>query len=214
MDFYKKIFCCLLFTPIFAQAMLQSAKSFKFAEVIYENQLSFGWGKLNLESPSELSKITKNIQASELANRQMLELDFQQNWLNIFHILKWGFQASISIPLYKSQTKTFVMPLQLSSILSLQLTHQPRILPFISAGCAVWNINWNAFSSYLAFWSLGTKISFALIKPALNYTLLDDYGIDDIGILIQTSSFYLTEKAKPEENIILASWQIGTYFHF
>lgn len=214
-----QVICCVYFflVPVFVPAMFYSQQPrFQLFQVINENHLSFEWTKMTTQSPNEVSQIAQNIKANSFFNRQLLQVDFHKNWLQLLHILKWGIQASAGTTLSYggSNQGAFFVPMYMGSILSLQLTKRPYFIPFIAAGYSIWSIGFHTLSSMLFQWSAGAHISFSIMKPSLGYTLLDEYGIHDMGIIAKTTSYYFVENGLPHGNILIASLHIGVYFQF
>ncbi len=187
---------------------------FQLFQIINENNISFEWTKMTVQSDSQVIQIAQGIKKSSFFNRQLVQLNFYKNWLQIFRVFKWGFQAGAGTTVYYNNQKSFFIPMYVGSVLSLQITQKPFIIPFISAGYSMWSIGFHTLSSVLSHWSAGALISFAIMKSSLGYTLLDEYGIHDMGIIVRTSSCYSVKDWLPQGDVLAASLHIGAYFRF
>lgn len=180
-----------------------------------EQQISAQWayGFLNEEQKYMPSPLAEDINSS-FKKDMFLYLNFHYNLLQFPYVLKWGAKASTGFTRNYDVDSTYFIPLSLSIIFHLQIFKYQYITPFFELGYSTWNIDFsNDFSEFFPFWNVGAYISLSIFKRSLRHTMEDEYGITDIGIVIDwrsySSPFHFEERA-----YFLRSFHAGIYFRF
>lgn len=180
-----------------------------------EQQASVQWahGFLNEEQKYMPSPLAEEINDS-FKNDMFWYLNFHYNLMQFPYVLKWGAKASAGFTRNYDVDSTYFFPLSLSVIFHLQVFKHQYITPFFELGYSTWNIDFSdEFSEFFPFWTVGTYISLSIFKRSLQYTLEDEYGIKDIGVVIDwrnhSSPFHFEERA-----YFLRSVHAGIYCKF
>ena len=151
----------------------------------WPHQIEFsvqGAGTLNLTKEKAPALIQTNINKSFLRNHLFLNLQYYL--LQFPSFFKWSLKTSAGLTRnYDRQSTTFI-PLSVGGALHINLINS--LIPFFEVGYSVWNIDFQKFSSGFFYWSVGLNISFSLFKPSLQYTLPDEYDINDMGFAIES----------------------------
>ncbi len=159
-----------------------------------EQQISLQWAGANITKKDFNSKegfapelLKKEIHFDTFANDRLFYLNFQQNIIQFPYILKWGLRASLGVAFNYDNDRKYFFPMSASGIWSLQIFKHQIIIPFFEMGFSTWNINsyLEEFTPLFPFWGVGASISLALFKNSLRYTLPDEYGIKDLGIILE-----------------------------
>ncbi len=181
-----------------------------------EQNVSFQWAYAFLEQKNKYAPTLLKEKINEnFKNDTFLYFNFYQNIFQLPAILKWGLKASAGFTRNEDVESLSFFPLSLSVITHLQVFRHQFIVPFFEMGYSIWNVDFSDFSQHFPFWGVGALISFSLFKPSLQYTLLDEYGIRDIGINLE-----LRNQASPtsffekDRGYFLRSLHLGIYFHF
>ncbi len=179
-----------------------------------DQQISIEWGKGFLKEPDQRapSLINKEINDTFLKDA-LLFFNVQKNLLYFPYIFKWGARASLGLARNYDLEKTYFIPLSLSTVLTFQMIRQQFVFPFVEIGFSKWNIDFNSeeFSGWISYWSVGALISFSILKPSLSYTLLDEYKLNDWGLIVEFKSHY---DAENNRKYFLRTLHIGSYFNF
>ena len=179
-----------------------------------EFSLQWAYGFLKQKDKFAPSLLKEKI-TDKFKNDTMIYLNLHQNILQFPYILKWGLKASTGLTRNYDHEKTYFFPLSLSMIVSLQIFKDQLIVPFFEMGYSTWNTDFSEFSEFFPIWSLGTSISLSLFKASLRHTLPDEYGIQDIGIIMEvrnhSSPLNLPDKKR---GYFLHSLHTGIYFKF
>ena len=154
-------------------------------------------------------KITKNFK-----NESLLYLNFHRDIIRFPYVLDWGLRGSIGLARSYDLKSDYFFPLSLSGIVSLRVwKHQP-VVPFVEGGFSSWNINISSdFSDILPFWTVGAFVSLSLFKPSLRYTFANDYGVKDIGFVLEWRNHF-SPFQKTERGPFLKTIHVGVYGHF
>ena len=181
-----------------------------------EQNISFQWAYAILEKKQKYAPTLLKEKINEnFKNDTLLYLNFYQNVVQFPYVLKWGFKASAGFTRNEDIESLSFFPLSLSVITSLQLSKHQFIVPFFEMGYSIWTIDFSDFSQLFPFWGVGALISFSLFKPSLRHTMLDEYGIRDVGINMEfrnnSSPMEFFEK---DRGYFLRSIHLGVYFHF
>ncbi len=181
-----------------------------------EQEISIQWAYGFLKQKDRFApSLLKEKITDKFKNDTMIYLNFHQNILQFPYILKWGLKGSAGLTRNYDHEKTYFFPLSLSIITSLQIFKEQLLVPFFEMGYSTWNIDFSEFSDFFPFWSLGASISLSLFKPSLRHTMPDEYGIRDIGIVVEvrnhSSPLDLPDK---ERGYFLHSLHTGIYFNF
>ena len=201
----------LLLAPALNVAWASKSRAFPFVQLIRQNHLSFEWVDMQVQSAALLSQITQPARSASFFNQHLVQLDFHRDWLNILNLFHWGFSVGAGMSFGGGRVFT---PLYTGSVLSLHLGTRPWAVPFVSSGYALWAMEWQQFSSLILEWNAGVNLSFAIFKPSLGYTLSDEYGIEDMGVVVKTTSYYSTKDFWPEGDKVFSSLHVGAYFRF
>ena len=146
-------------------------------------QVSVQWAKVLSWSENKTPSLLK-ASINESFLEHFLFLNLQYHILKWPGFLKWGLKTSAGLGRnYDVQSKHFT-PLSLGAVIYVYLIDS--IAPFVEWGYALWSVDFNEFSSVFPYLSAGLNISFNLLKPSLKYTLSDEYGIDDIGLSVES----------------------------
>ena len=151
----------------------------------WPHQIEFsiqGAGTLNLTKEKAPQLIQKNINNSFLRNHLFLNLQYYL--LQFPSFFKWSLKASAGLTRNYDIQSTKFAPLSVGGALHINLIKS--LIPFIEAGYSVWGIDFEKFSSHFFYWSTGLNISFSLFKPSLQYTLPDEYKVNDMGFLLES----------------------------
>ena len=180
-----------------------------------EQQISAQWahGFLNEEQKYMPSPLAEDINDS-FKNDMFWYLNFHYNIMQFPYVLKWGAKASTGFTRNYDIDSTYFIPMSLSIIFHLQIFNHQYITPFFELGYSTWNINFsNDFSEFFPFWTVGTYISLSIFKRSLQHTLEDEYGIKDIGVVVDwrnhSSPFSFEERA-----YFIRSLHVGIYCKF
>ena len=181
-----------------------------------EQEFSIQWAYGFLKQKDKFAPpLLKEKITDKFKNDTMIYLNFHQNILQFPYILKWGLKGSAGLTRNYDHEKTYFFPLSLSIITSLQIFKEQLIVPFFEMGYSTWNIDFSEFSEFFPFWSLGASVSLSLFKPSLRHTMPDEYGIRDIGIIVEvrnhSSPMDLPDKKR---GYFLHSVHTGIYFSF
>ncbi|MDE0118944.1 MAG: hypothetical protein OXM55_02920 [Bdellovibrionales bacterium] len=181
-----------------------------------EQNISLQWAYAFLEKENKYApKLLKEKINKNFKNDSLLYFNFYQNIFQLPYIFKWGLKASAGFTRNEDVASLSFFPLSLSVITHLQIFRHQFILPFFEMGYSIWNVDYSDFSTLFPFWGAGALISFSLFKPSLQYTLLDEYGIKDIGINLELRnnsspmSFFTKDRG-----YFFRSFHLGIYFHF
>ena len=145
--------------------------------------VTFSWGR----AIDFYSQKTPPLPANQISSqdvKNLLSAGFSYNFLKTPLFLKWGLKARAGFSLNPDPKSSYLAPLSLTGIVHFQ-AFKP-IIPFLSAGVSQWLINFKSLSERSFHLSLGARISLSLFKPSLQYTLLDDYGLNDMGITLES----------------------------
>lgn len=180
-----------------------------------ENQISGQWahGFLSEELKYIPSPLEEEINDS-FKNDMFLYLNFHYNIMQFPYVLKWGAKASAGFTRNYDVESTYFIPMSLSIIFHLQIFNHQFLTPFFEIGYSTWNIDFSdEFSEFFPFWTVGGYLSLSIFKRSLQHTLKDEYGITDIGIVVDwrnsSSPFHFEERA-----YFLRSLHAGIYFRF
>ena len=170
---------------------LASAKKNKWTlfKWLHTNHFSLEWAygfldqeDKNLYAPPLLKeKITKNFK-----HEALLFLNYHHDIIRFPYLLDWGLRGSVGMARSYDIKSDYFFPLSLSGIVSLRAwKHQP-LVPFVEGGLSSWNLNFSSdFSKILPFWTVGAFVSLSLFKSSLRYTFANDYGVNDIGFVLE-----------------------------
>ena len=151
----------------------------------WPHQIEFsiqGAGTLSLTKEKAPQLIQENINNSFLRNHLFLNLQYYLFQFPSF--FKWSLKASAGLTRNYDIQSTNFAPLSVGGVLHINLINS--LIPFIEAGYSVWNIDFKKFSSHFFYWSTGLNISFSLFKPSLQYTLPDEYKVNDMGLILES----------------------------
>ena len=182
-----------------------------------ENHISLEWAygildqeDKNLYAPPLLKeKISKNFK-----NEALLYLNFHRNIIRFPYVLDWGLRGSIGLARNYDIKSDYFFPLSLSGIISVRIYDHQAIIPFLEGGISSWNRNISSdFSEVFPFWNVGALLSLSLFKPALRYVFANDYGVQDIGFILEWKN-HLSPFQKEERGVFLKTFHLGLYCHF
>lgn len=203
-----------------------------------EQQVSLQWAGSNIakkdfDSPEGFAPalLKKEINFDTFANDRLFFLNFQQNIIQFPYVLKWGLRTNLGVAFNYDNEHKYFFPMSLSVILSLQIFKHQALIPFFEMGASTWNIGFytEKFTHAFPFWSIGTSISLALLKNSLRYTLPDEYGIKDIGVIMELRRYSSPLKwlnpwfddsekewpwTKENRGYFLTSFHVGIYCRF
>ena len=151
----------------------------------WPHQIGFsiqGAGTLSLTKEKAPQLIQENINNSFLRNHLFLNLQYYLFQFPSF--FKWSLKASAGLTRNYDIQSTNFAPLSVGGALHINLINS--LIPFIEAGYSVWNIDFKKFSSHFFYWGTGLNISFSLFKPSLQYTLPDEYKVNDMGLILES----------------------------
>ena len=181
-----------------------------------EQNISLQWAYAFLEPENKYAPTLLKEKINEnFKNDTILYLNFYQNIFQFAYILKWGVKASAGFTRNEDVESLSFFPLSVSVISQLQIFRHQFIVPFFEMGYSMWNVDFSDFSKLFPFWGVGALVSFSLLKPSLKHTLLDEYGIKDIGINVEMRnnsspmSFFTKDRG-----YFFRSFHLGIYFHF
>ena len=201
----------------YAESLLvKYAESHILFQWLNEQQLSFQWAYGFLKQKDKFAPVLlKERINNTFRNDTIIYLNFHQNILQFPYILKWGLKASAGLTLNKDNKQTYFFPLSLTMIVHLQIFKHQFIVPFFEMGYSTWNIDFSEFSDYFPVWHIGTTISLSLFKNSLRHTLPDEYGIQDIGIILEVRNHSSpTDLPDEKRGYFLHSLHTGLYFKF
>lgn len=197
-------------------ALMAYKESLTLFQWINEQEISLQWayGFLKQKEKFAPTLLKKKI-TDDFKHDTIVYLNFHQNILQFPYILKWGLRASAGLTRNYDHNKTYFSPLSLSAIISLQIFKHQFIVPFFEIGYSAWSVDFSEFSKFFPIWGVGTSISLALFKKSLRHTLPDEYGIQDMGIIVEVRN-HSSPMDLPEEKrgYFLHSVHTGIYFKF
>ncbi len=185
--------------------------------------LSFKWSQTEWSQTTNKSvqkdSLVSGIQNEFFNNRQIFSIHLCRNLFQFLEFLKGGAEVAGGLSIFYDDDEPIVFPIKAGGRISLNITQKPTIKPFISAGYALWGVGEGGggrenFSSLMAYWSAGLWLSFSLFKPSLRYTLVDEYGLKDLGITFKINSYYSAEDGFPKGQLLISVWNLGVYFSF
>ena len=156
-----------------------------------EQQISLQWAGTNISQKDFVGfapkLLKKEIHFDTFAYDRLFYLNFKQNIIQFPYILKWGLRASLAAAFNYDNEQKYFFPISISGVWSLQIFKYQALVPFFEMGFSTWNIDFytEKFTYSFPFWSIGVSLSLALLKNSLRYTLPDEYGIKDIGIVME-----------------------------
>ena len=202
------IFLFFVHFPVAASTLYGDNHSLPLFKWLDQQQISFQWGTLlskETDNKNSSSTKTKNT-AHSFSDDSILYLSWHRNILQFPYILKWGVKGNLEW-IYQKGDVWDSLKLFLSSIITLQLIDPQYVVPFVEIGALTENVD---FSTITPFWSAGVLLSFAILKTSLVYTLPDEYGIHDMGVILELK----THKSLMDGKDFLRYFHIGAYLLF
>ena len=198
-----------------SSGLVKSKSSLVLFQWLNEPQFSSELAYIFLKQPKQYAPSLLAEKINQDFLKTTLFLNFHQNIMQFPYMLKWGIRASTGLTRNEDNESIYFFPLSLSIILSLQIFKDQFITPFFEIGYSAWNIDFSELSEAFPFWSVGTIISLSLFKHSLRYTLPEEYGIQDMGIILEvrnnTSPFDFPDKTR---GYFLHSLHAGIYLKF
>ena len=164
---------------------LKSSDTSDIFHLKWPHQIEFsiqGAGTLNLAKEKAPELIQENINKSFLRNHLFLSLQYYL--LQFPSFFKWSVKASAGLTRNYDIQSTKFAPLSVGAALHINLINP--FTPFFEVGYSTWNIDFKRFSHAFFYWSTGLNVSFSLFKPSLQYTLPDEYSVNDMGFTLES----------------------------
>ena len=181
-----------------------------------EQEISLQWAYGFLENPDVHAPalLQKTINSS-FKNDTFIYLNFHQNFIQFPYIFKWGIRGSAGLTRNYDHQSDYFIPVSVSAVLSLWIFKTQHLTPFVEMGVSGWSVNLSETSDVFPFYGGGVALSLALFKPSLRYTMPEEYGIRDIGFIIEVRN-HLSPFDHPEEKTgaFMLSLHAGLYFRF
>ncbi len=208
--YYSVVLAGISFLPLVAHTQVNK-ELFTGFRVSYENHLSASFARSYQKENASI--IVHNQDSNDFFNRKFAQLHYQHNVVHFISTVKLGYEAQTGITMQYNNASPLIIPISFGLIYSISNVYLPYIVPFISGGYSIWNIQLSEWSKPMAYWSTGVKISFGLFKSSLNYTLPDEYGLQDMGAIAKAYFAHPISGIRPQGPYLWYVWSLGVYFH-